>query len=200
FWLQEFMKSTFQDIVTDELRKINDSPMNIYDVTATTGPRTDDGLWEYDGLQEAYQGECEEILLEMQRIFYEDIKKEPTRREPEVCIQTLEDEEDEYLARAVYEHMQLKDEQVPKEVWCPICKQGELRETCTLIHCTLCGLELTRGNEVTLDLLKTRLAEAHTEHIERGCRLRPKFCVKTRFYLTALYIECQGCSTFEVVI
>ncbi|KAK3039850.1 hypothetical protein RJ639_028243 [Escallonia herrerae] len=197
---KEFMKSTFQDIVTDELRKINDSSMNIYYGTATTGPRTDDELWEYDGLQAAYQGECEEILLEMQRIFYEDIKKEPTSREPEVCNQTLEDEEDEYLARAVYEHMQLKDEQVPKEVWCPICKQGELRETCTLIYCTLCGLELTRGNEVTLDLLKTRLAEAHTEHLERGCRLRPKFCVKTRFYLTAMYIECQGCSTFEVVI
>ena len=36
----------------------------------------DDVLWEYDGLHEAYQGECEEILLEMQRIFYEDIKME----------------------------------------------------------------------------------------------------------------------------
>lgn len=36
-----------------------------------------DELWEYSGLQDAYQGECEEILLEMQRIFYEDLRREP---------------------------------------------------------------------------------------------------------------------------
>lgn len=32
--------------------------------------------------------------------------------EPDGYIETWEDEEDEYLARAVYEHMQLNDEQV----------------------------------------------------------------------------------------
>lgn len=37
-------------------------------------------LWEYDGLHNVYQGECEEILLEMQRIFYEDYRAEPTRK------------------------------------------------------------------------------------------------------------------------
>jgi hypothetical protein len=36
-------------------------------------------LWEYDGLHDAYQGECEEILLEMQKIFYEDLRDETTR-------------------------------------------------------------------------------------------------------------------------
>lgn len=37
---------------------------------------SDDMLWEYDGLHDAYQGECEEILLEMQKIFYDDLKSE----------------------------------------------------------------------------------------------------------------------------
>ena len=32
--------------------------------------------------------------------------------EPQAHIETWEDEEDAYLARAVYEHMQLNDEQV----------------------------------------------------------------------------------------
>lgn len=39
-----------------------------------------DALWEYDGLHTAYQGECEEILLEMQRIFYEDLRTEQATR------------------------------------------------------------------------------------------------------------------------
>jgi len=32
--------------------------------------------------------------------------------EPQAHVETWEDEEDAYLARAVYEHMQLNDEQV----------------------------------------------------------------------------------------
>ena len=36
-----------------------------------------DELWEYNGLRDAHQGECEEILLEMQRIFYKDLRTDP---------------------------------------------------------------------------------------------------------------------------
>ena len=41
---------------------------------------SDDILWEYDGLHQAYEGECEEILLEMQKIFYEDLRSEEIRK------------------------------------------------------------------------------------------------------------------------
>lgn len=45
--------------------------------TMNPEPETsDDILWEYDGLHAAYEGECEEILLEMQKIFYEDLESE----------------------------------------------------------------------------------------------------------------------------
>jgi hypothetical protein len=54
--------------------------------------------------------------------------------------------------------------------------------------------------QLTLDFLCDRLAEAHTDHLDRGCRLKPTFCIKTEFNLTALYIMCEGCNTFEVVI
>lgn len=50
-----------------------------------------------------------------------------------------------------------------------------------------------------MDLLENRLVEVHAEHLDRGCKLKPKFCMKT-IALTALYVECQGCGTFEVVI
>ncbi|GMP90064.1 hypothetical protein CsSME_00041361 [Camellia sinensis var. sinensis] len=109
---KEFIKSTFQDIVADEFKKINDSSMDENFEILSSTPEVDDAIWEYEGLHTAYQGECEEILLEMQRIFYEDLRTEPTRREEGIYIKTWEDEEDEYLARAVYEHMQLNDKQL----------------------------------------------------------------------------------------
>ncbi|OAY34931.1 uncharacterized protein LOC110627499 isoform X1 [Manihot esculenta] len=197
---KDFIKSAFQDIVSDELKKITHSSGDDNSQIPTSGLDASDILWEYDGLHNAYQGECEEILLEMQRIFYEDLRAEPTRKEPENHIATWEDEEDEYLARAVYEHMHLNDKQVHKETWCPICKQGQLQESHQLIYCSLCELELFKDDEVNLDILTTRLAEAHTEHLDRGCKLRPKFCIETRFGLTALYIHCEVCKIFEVVM
>ncbi|XP_052186225.1 uncharacterized protein LOC127797401 isoform X2 [Diospyros lotus] len=161
---EEVIKSAFQDIVDDEFEKIQDSSLDGHLGILTSTPQIDDELWEYDGLQTSYQGECEEILLEMQRIFYEDLRTETTIKERGNYIQTWEDEEDEYLARAVLEHMQLNDKQV------------------------------------TIELLQARLAEAHAEHLDRGCRLKPKFRIETRFDLTALYIECEGCHAFEIVI
>lgn len=73
--MQEFIKTTFQDIVADEFKKIKDSSLD-----EMSGIEVDDALWEYDGLDTAYQGECEDILLEMQRIFYEDLRTEPSTR------------------------------------------------------------------------------------------------------------------------
>ncbi|KAL8261940.1 hypothetical protein R6Q59_025989 [Mikania micrantha] len=202
---EELVKSTFQDIVSDELRKIKGSPME------NCSESSDDMLWEYDGLHAAYQGDCEEILLEMQKIFYEDLKSEQIGKELDGFIKLWEDEEDEYLARAVFENMHLNDEKVGKEVWCPICKQGVLQQNRHLIFCSLCELKLNRGDEVlttlslhshmvTLEFLRDRLAEAHGQHFDSGCRLNPKFCIQSKFDITALYMECQDCNTFEIVI
>lgn len=80
FSFQDFIKSAFQDIVSDELKKITHSSGDDNSQIPTSGLDASDILWEYDGLHNAYQGECEEILLEMQRIFYEDLRAEPTRK------------------------------------------------------------------------------------------------------------------------
>ncbi|CAL0305929.1 unnamed protein product [Lupinus luteus] len=194
--LQDIVSSAFQDIVSDEINKMKDSPLdNSFDVPM------DDLLWEYDGLHTTYQGECEEIMLEMQRIFYQDLKSKPLIKDLESGFETWEDEVDEHLAKAVFEHMQLNADKVhEEEIWCPICKQGVLKEADKLIYCTCCELQLNKDSELKLDFLRQRLAEVHSEHLDKGCRLKPSFCIKAEFDLTALYISCQGCDTFEVVI
>ncbi|KAK6163920.1 hypothetical protein DH2020_000784 [Rehmannia glutinosa] len=196
---EDIIKSTLQDIVSDELRKIKGASPD-GSSTPILGTATDDMIWEYDGLHTAYQGDCEEMLLEMQRIFYEDLRTEENIKGPQNSTITWDDEEDDYLARLVYDHMQLNSEEVGEEIWCPICKQGKLQENGIHIYCSQCKLKLKRDHEVDLNRLRLRLGEAHTEHLDRGCRLRPEFCVETKFELTALYIKCQGCDIFEIVL
>ncbi|GMH27959.1 hypothetical protein Nepgr_029802 [Nepenthes gracilis] len=195
---KEFMKSALQDIMSDELKKVNNSSGDLE--VASSISVTNDDLWEYNGLHTAYHSECEEILLEMQRIFYEDMKAEATGREHESCV-IWEDEEDEYLARTVFRFMQLNDTTECKEqTWCPICKKGELLENRRLIYCSLCQFQLNRGDEVNLGIVRVRLAKAYEEHLNKGCRSKPEFCIETIFDLTALYLRCRHCDAFEVVI
>ncbi|XP_057517483.1 uncharacterized protein LOC130798486 [Amaranthus tricolor] len=196
---KEYIKSVFKDIYRDEFKKIKTQRSGNPEVSSCLSGE-DDILWEYDGQPTADEEECEEILLEMQRIFYEDMRLELSKKEAEKSF-VLEDEEDEYLAFAVSQYMQLNDEKAWKEkTWCPICKKGELQENDHLIFCNSCQLKLNRGDQVNLSLLRDRLAEAHEEHLDRGCRLKPEFCIETVFDLTALYIKCQHCNTFEIVL
>ncbi|XP_068338806.1 uncharacterized protein [Pyrus communis] len=172
----DLIKSAFQDIVSAELEKIKESSLDENVRSSTSVPEANDMLWEYDGLTNVYQ-------------------------ETEICVETWEDEEDEYLSQAVYEHMQLNDKQMHKEeVWCPVCKHGVLQENYNRIYCTLCKVQLNKGNEVNLEILRGRLAEVHTEHLDRGCKLKPKFRIEIRFNITALYVFCAACNTFEIVV
>jgi hypothetical protein len=118
------------------------------------------------------------------------------------------------------------------KVWCPVCKQGELRDTHNLIYCTSCALRLDLGedkvviftyllvflyklflkkncrepngfnlaHQITLEFLRERLGNAHMEHFDRGCKAAPKFCLQKMFGMTALYIQCEECSTLDIVV
>jgi hypothetical protein len=82
-----------RDIVSDELNKINDNDNDL--------------LWnDDDDLKAAYdyEGDCQDILLEMQNLFYQDLNSHPPSPH---TTDTWEDEVDHYLARAVYDHMRL---------------------------------------------------------------------------------------------
>ncbi|XXG44602.1 hypothetical protein AAC387_Pa01g4358 [Persea americana] len=201
---KEIAESAFRDIVCDELKRIKQSSLS--DCLEISASDADDSLWNYDGphiASESTLSDGEELMIEMEKALYEDLKAEAIRRAELEYIDQTEEEEDDYLAQAVFEQMQLNDDLVGKDdrIWCPICKRGELRENTYLIYCTSCGLQLDiQSDKVTLDFLRVRLAEAHVEHLDRGCKAKPKFCVETKFNMTALYIKCQACGTFEIVL
>ncbi|XP_047042601.1 RPA-interacting protein A-like isoform X1 [Lolium rigidum] len=186
------VESAVRNIISDEVQKLKQCVDGKEDKDV-------DMIWEYQGPQEAEPAEfdSEDILLEMERLLYEDLREELIRKEIEAL-----DEEDAYLAQAAFDHLQLNDEGAENaKLWCPVCKQGELREAHNLIYCTLCKIRLDLGEDkVDLDFLRERLANVHTEHLDRGCTLSPKFCLQTMFGLNALCIQCDKCSTFEVVM
>uniref|UniRef100_A0A0E0HEJ1 RPA-interacting protein N-terminal domain-containing protein n=2 Tax=Oryza nivara TaxID=4536 RepID=A0A0E0HEJ1_ORYNI len=148
------VESAVRDIISDELQKLKQHGDGKADQEA-------DMIWEYQGPQTAkpVETESEDILLEMERLLYEDMRDEAIQIEVEAL-----DEEDEYLAQAFLEHMQLTDK------------------------------------EINLEFLRERLANVHMDHLDRGCKSAPKFCLQTMFELTALYIQCEECNTFDVVI
>ncbi|AEE83176.1 RPA-interacting protein A [Arabidopsis thaliana] len=197
---KEIINCAFQDIVSDELKKIEDSSRNLSG-NKTLTEDCDDILWEYEeGLKGVYEGDSEEILLEMQQIFYKDLLSETNVNGSFVQVETWEDEEDDYLAALVSQNMCLNSEQEESQIWCPICKKGELMENHRHIDCNMCDMQLNKGEEVNLNILQERLAEAHGEHLQRGCRLKPEFSVQSVYNLKALYITCEACKTFEVVV
>jgi len=186
------VESVVRSIISDEVQKLKKCVDGKED-------RDVDMIWEYQGPQAAEPAEfdSEDILLEMERLLYEDLREELIQKEIEAL-----DEEDAYLAQAAFDQMHLNEEGAENaKLWCPVCKQGELREARNLIHCTLCEMRLDLGEDkVNLDFLRERLANAHVEHLDRGCTLSPKFCLQTMFGLSALYIQCDKCNTFDVVV
>lgn len=74
------MQSAFRDIVSDELQKIK--PAHVTDSRKNSVFKNDDLLWEYDGLHEdnSIEIESEAILIEMERLLYEELREEMIRR------------------------------------------------------------------------------------------------------------------------
>ncbi|KAG9441650.1 hypothetical protein H6P81_017504 [Aristolochia fimbriata] len=204
---KEIMDSEFRTIVSDEMKKIKWSSPN--NPLAFPTDDVDDTLWEYDGPNQAHGFTeskfglfSEELLIEMDKVFHEELKAEAIQRELEV-LERVYEEEDTYLAQAVYEQMKLTNEKAEGKdpFWCPICKRGELKQNNLLISCTCCKLLLDiQSDKVNLEFLGIRLAEAHTEHLDRGCHATPKFCLDAKFNITALYMYCHSCDTFEIVL
>ena len=77
---------------------------------------------------------CEE-MLELERKYYEDLRNEALRQELD-----LQDQEDAYLARAVFEHMEVKERCISTDAkgWCLLCEQGQILQNHLNFQCTSC--------------------------------------------------------------
>ncbi|XP_031476767.1 uncharacterized protein LOC116248236 isoform X1 [Nymphaea colorata] len=200
---QDMVTSAFRDIVCDEYQKIRQSTFGISDkISETSG---DDPLWEFNSLDvicESNEREYIELMTEMERLLHEDIAAQVIKRDRQLLedYERIVDDEDKYLAQAVFEHMQLNEKQVDR-VWCPVCTRGYMQEDQHIVYCRSCELQLDlQSDKVNLDFVRDRLGKVIEEHLDKGCRAKPEFCLETRFGFTALYVKCQHCATFDIVV
>ncbi|XXG59533.1 hypothetical protein AAC387_Pa04g1603 [Persea americana] len=91
----EIVNSAFWDIVCDELKRIKHSSLSGCLEISILDP--DDTLWNYDGPHVASGStlsEGEELMIDMEKALYEDIKAEAIRRELEYIDRAEEEEDD----------------------------------------------------------------------------------------------------------
>ena len=80
-------------------------------------------------------GSVTEEMLELERKHYEDLRNEAMRQEL-----GIQDEEDAYLARVVFEHMEVKEQHksIDAKCNCPLCNQGQILQYELNFYCTYC--------------------------------------------------------------
>nr|XP_018675861.1 PREDICTED: uncharacterized protein LOC103971863 isoform X2 [Musa acuminata subsp. malaccensis] len=103
---EDIVESTLREIVSDELQRMQPS---LLENQRNIVSKNNDVIWEFDGLhlENSTETASEELMLEMQRLLYEDLREELIKRELEFF-----EKEDEYLAQAVLENMNLNDNQL----------------------------------------------------------------------------------------
>lgn len=73
------MESTLREIVSDELQRMQPS---LVENQRNIVSKNSDVIWEFDGLhlENSTETASEELMLEMQRLLYEDLREELIRR------------------------------------------------------------------------------------------------------------------------
>lgn len=193
---QEETKLAFSDILVDEIDRLKQRS-NSKAPLARNNP--DAMLWEYEPSELLPNDDYEELMIAMQNILYEDLRTENQRRDS-LLLEDFEkscEQEDRALS-TMLEQLQTSE---GEGVICPICKAGKLQQNQHLIFCSCGHLRLDIQHEkVNLEFLRERLDELLQQHHDTGCKGQPVFCTDHRFSITALYIQCSSCETFELVL
>lgn len=85
---------------------------------------------------------------------------------------------------------------------CPVCLRANLAEHCGVIACPACRLMLDlRAEGLSLEHLRSRLADAFTSHCDSGCGASPAFAPKAfeRGGPASLLMSCAACGALVVI-
>lgn len=201
---KEIAFSAFEQIISDELQKSNQACHG--DSQSAFIPDNDDALWDYEPSEASRKldkNEYEEILLEMEQLLHDDIQAELKQRDA-ALVEDYEKTcalEEESIAAALFEHMKIQEQEQNGGLFCPICRKGYLNQLRQFIYCDCCQLKLnTQNDQVDLQVLRKHLSDVLEEHHGRGCKAQPRFCVESRFEISALFMRCSVCEAFELVL
>lgn len=187
-------------ILSNEISRFTESPGRPRDRDAAAGGQDNDMLWEYEpqpgGSSVLDSEEYASLILEMEQALYEDARRDLEAREASMLeeyekTEALEDQMVDSLLR----HSAAEE----SGVLCPMCRRGALQQEQQIIFCC-CGFRLdTLNDQIGLMFLKNRLAELWQKHADL-CKEFPSFLKGDEFGFSALYMQCNTCYTFDLVI
>lgn len=195
---KEVAGSAFSQIITEEIDRLQQTNGVQESFAGTDNDRM---LWEYESpnaLLELDQEDYEELMMAMESILHDELQTEREEKEA-ALLKEYEDScrQEENSLTSLLDQLQHGEE----GLLCPICKAGYLHQIQHVIYCSCGRLRLDVQNEkVNLNFLRGRLEEILQQHQDLGCKSQPVFCTENIFSVTALYMQCRSCDTFELVL
>lgn len=112
-------------------------------------------------------------------------------------------ETDADLRELVAFHTRFEGVSTSSAVFCPLCTRDVLQVRHGVLFCS-CGLRLDGGtyDNLTLDVVRARLAQVLDEHSKRICCQKgaPSFSCHERFGFTFMHARCDSCRMDSIVL
>lgn len=100
-------------------------------------------------------------------------------------------------------HTRFQEVSTSSNVLCPVCARNILHVQHGVVFCS-CGLRLDGGtyDNLTLDVVRARLAQVFEEHATRPCSKSgpPTFSCRERFGFTFMHAQCETCGMDSIVL
>jgi Replication protein A interacting C-terminal len=145
------------------------------------------------------EGELDALVADLEAAIESERRKEEEEilvaaaNELYVTSQADDDADVDELARF---QSQLDLDTAQPFVLCPICERNRLFVRHGTVFCA-CGLRIIGGttDNITLDMVRSRLAGVLDEHFSRGCRQKPMFSQRDVLSMgfTFLHVNCPRC-------
>jgi hypothetical protein len=167
-----------------------------------------DMLWDFDPLDVSDMSrdpsgnlselEYEDLMLEMERTLHEEMEEEAQRHEMAIVMEY--EKAEAALRDSIEAHERMMLEGSTPAVLCPLCQRGRLFQGNNSIFCINGDFRIdTQHDHINLQYLQNRLEEVCQDH-SKSCAQVPGFVLQERFNIKALYLACQDCGTFQIVI
>ncbi len=116
----------------------------------------------------------------------------------EWCVASLDGESGGPQLKLFQKGKRYAEEEM-RGVCCPVCENDMLALGDNFsISCPSCCLWLDPDPVLSMSTLQNCLERSRQEHVDGGCKYRPKFHVDDSFGSRLLWISCDGCGMYNV--
>ncbi len=182
---------------------------NAAEFVGVSKKNSDDGACSVDhfdteeDFHDIYTFDEEALIEEQGELEALALAEEAIQRDEEMlewCVANLYGESGRPQLKLFQEAKRYAEEEM-RGVCCPVCENDMLAlSDDSSISCPSCCLWLGADPLLSMSTLQDCLKRSRQEHIDGGCKCRPKFHVDDTFGSCHLWITCDGCDMYNVYL